>query len=256
MKREVSIGLHIGRLDRPNVPRLLFVHGVMDRGATFLNVSRRLSNASWLIYDRRGYGRSVAHELPAFDGHVADLVTLIERESQDEPVVVVGHSLGGTIALAAVSRVADCVSGVVVHEAPLPWLDWWPLRDRDGRRIEDESPNDAVTRVMEATAGERVWETLPEAVRMKRLSEGPVMVSELVSARDGCPFQADSLNMPVVVSRGSLSLGHRERAQEWLVGNLPCARSHVIDGAAHNVQSTNPREFSELLTTVIESVNR
>ena len=82
------------------------------------------------------------------------------------------------------------------------------------------------------------------------------MVSELVSARDGCPFQADSLNMPVVVSRGSLSLGHREGAQEWLVGNLPCARSHVIDGAAHNVQSTNPREFSELLTTVIESVNR
>ena len=256
MKREVSNGLHIGRLDRPNAPRVLFVHGVMDRGATFLTVTRRLTSSSWLIYDRRGYGRSSVETVPVFEDHVADLVALIERESHGEQVAVVGHSLGGTIALAAVSRVAPSVSGVVVHEAPLPWLEWWPLRDQEGRRIEDESPYDAVVRVMERTAGGDVWEALPEAVRGKRLSEGPVMVSELVGARNGCPFESEKLDMPIVVSRGSLSLGHREQAQEWLVDNLPCARPHVFDGAAHNVQSTNPREFSELLVSVIEGVNR
>ena len=256
MKREVSNGLHIGRLDRPNAPRGLFVHGVMDRGATFLSVSRRLTSFSWLIYDRRGYGRSSVETVPVFEDQVVDLALLIERESHGEQIVVVGHSLGGTIALAAVSRVAPCVSGVVVHEAPLPWLEWWPLRDRDGRRIEDESPQDAVVRVMERTAGEDVWEALPEAVRSQRLSEGPVMVSELVGARNGCPFEAEKLDMPIVVSRGSLSLGHREQAQEWLVDNLPCARPYVFDGAAHNVQSTKPREFSELLVSVIEGVNR
>lgn len=256
MKREVSKGLHIGRLDHLNAPRVIFVHGVMDRGATFLNVSRRLKAASWLIYDRRGYGRSIVEALPVFEDHVADLVSLIEDESHASPVAVVGHSLGGTIALAAASRVADRVSGVVVHEAPLPWLDWWPLRERNGRRIEDEATHDAVVRVMERTAGKEVWEALPEAVRTQRLSEGPVMISELVGARDGCPFRPDNLVMPVVVSRGSLSLGHREQAQEWLVGNLPCARSHVIDGAAHNVHSTNPDEFSELVTSMIEGVNR
>jgi len=228
----------------------------MDRGATFLNVSRRLTRASWLIYDRRGYGRSSAEEVPKFEDHVADLVEIIERESKDEPVVVVGHSLGGTIALSATSRVAPCVSNVVVHEAPLPWLEWWPLRDRDGRRIEDESPHDAVARVMERTAGRDVWESLPESVRSQRLSEGPVMVSELVSARNGCPFEPDRLQMPVAVSRGSVSLGYREQAQQWLVDNLPSARSHVIGGAAHNVQSTNPREFAELLMSVIEGVSR
>jgi pimeloyl-ACP methyl ester carboxylesterase len=256
MKREVSNGLHIGRLDRPNAPRVLFVHGVMDRGATFLSVSRRLTSFSWLIYDRRGYGRSSVETVPVFEDQVVDLALLIERESHGEQIVVVGHSLGGTIALAAVSRVAPCVSGVVVHEAPLPWLEWWPLRDRDGRRIEDESPQDAVVRVMERTAGEDVWEALPEAVRSQRLSEGPVMVSELVGARNGCPFEAEKLDMPIVVSRGSLSLGHREQAQEWLVDNLPCARPYVFEGAAHNVQSTKPREFSELLVSVIEGVNR
>ena len=256
MRREVSNGLHVGRLDRPDAPQIIFVHGVMDRGATFLNVSRRLTSASWLIYDRRGYGRSSGEAVPAFEDHVADLVALIERESQDEPGVVVGHSLGATIALSASSRVAPFVSNVVVHEAPLPWLEWWPLSDRDGRRIEDESPHDAVARVMERTAGRAVWESLPESVRRQRLSEGPVMVSELVSARQGSPFEADRLQMPVVVSRGSLSVGYREQAQQWLVDNLPNARSYVIDGAAHNVQSTHPREFAELVMSVIEGVSR
>lgn len=255
MKREVSNGLHIGRLDRPHAPQIIFVHGVMDRGATFLSVSRRLTSASWLIYDRRGYGRSVAEGLPVFEDHVADLVSLIERESLGEPVVLVGHSLGGTIALAAASRSSASVSCVVVHEAPLPWLDWWPIRDRYGRRIEDESASDAVVRVMERTAGADVWQSLPESVRSQRLSEGPVMVSELVSARFGCPFRVENLQMPVVVSRGSLSLGHREQAQQWLVDNLPSARPAVIDGVAHNVQSTNALEFAELLTSVIEGVN-
>jgi pimeloyl-ACP methyl ester carboxylesterase len=109
---------------------------------------------------------------------------------------------------------------------------------------------------MERTAGRELWEALPQTVRSQRLSEVPVMISELVGAREGCPFEPDDLDMPVGVSRGSHSHGHREQAQELLVDNLPYARSHVFDGAAHNVQSTNSREFSELLTSVIEGVNR
>lgn len=256
MKREVRNGLHVGRLDRPLAPQVIFVHGVMDRGATFLSVARLLTSASWVIYDRRGYGRSSVDAVPTFQDHVADLVRIIERESRDGPVVVVGHSLGATIALAAASRTSASVSCVVVHEAPLPWLDWWPIRDAEGRRIEDETPHDAVTRVMERTAGADVWHSLPESIRSRRLSEGPVMVAELVGARDGCPFEAVNLDMFVVVSRGSHSHGHREQAQQWLVDNLPFARSHVIAGAAHNVQSTNPSAFAELITSVIEGVNR
>jgi pimeloyl-ACP methyl ester carboxylesterase len=254
MKREVSNDLHVGRLDRPVAPRVIFVHGVMDRGATFLNVARRLTDASWLIYDRRGYGRSSVGATPAFEDHVADLASIIDRESTDGPVVVVGHSLGGTIALAAASRVSTSVSGVVVHEAPLPWLDWWPIRDQDGRRLEDESPSDAVARVMERTAGKDVWGALPQSVRTQRLSEGPAMVSELVTARNGCPFSAACLSMPVVVSRGSLSTGHRERAQQWLVDFLPKASPTVVGGASHNVQSSHPEAFAKVVNELLLSV--
>ncbi len=254
MKREVINGLHVGRLDRPAMPRIVFVHGVMDRGATFLNVTRRMKNESWLIYDRRGYGRSEAVDVPVFHDHVADLKRFIEVESGGSPVVLVGHSLGGTIALSAASQASNSVAAVVVHEAPLPWLDWWPIRGEDGRRLEDESSGAAVRRVMERTAGKGVWDSLPEAVRAQRLSEGPVMVSELVTAREGCPFSSDRLSMPVVVSRGSTSIGHREQAQQWLVDFLPNASTATIDGAAHNVQASHPDAFANLLHDVLESV--
>jgi len=255
MRREVINGLHVGRLDRPAAPKILFVHGVMDRGATFLGVARKMTNESWLVYDRRGYGRSVTDVVPVFGEHVADLEVLIELESRSGPVVLVGHSLGGTIALSAASRLPTSISAIVVHEAPLPWLDWWLIRGEDGRRLEDESPGNAVRRVMERTAGKDVWDALPEAIRMQRLAEGPVTVSELVSARDGCPFSPEQLTMLVVVSRGSISIGHREQAQQWLFDVLPTASMATVQDASHNVQSSHPEAFANLLRDVLERVN-
>ena len=254
MRREVEHGLHLGRIDRPDSTHIVFVHGVMDRGATFLPVTRRLQNESWLVYDRRGYGRSTCSYVPTFLDHVDDLVAILTAEADRRPVVVVGHSLGGTLALAAASRVPESVSAVIVHEAPLPWLDWWPLRDQEGRKIEDDTPTDAVTRVMERTAGKVVWEALSDSVRAKRFSEGPTMVSELVTVRESCPFSPTQLRMPVVVSRGTGSGGVRERAQNWLVEMLPSAEPRLIDGAAHNVQSTHPEAFAALVIEVAERV--
>lgn len=232
------------------------MHGVMDRGATFLNVTRRLPNDSWIVYDRRGYGRSVSSNVSTFDDHVSDLVALVRRESDGTSFVLVGHSLGGTIALAAAAQTSESVAAVVIHEAPLPWLDWWPIRDADGRRIEDESPTNAVVRVMQRTAGDQVWESLPETVRQKRISEGPTMVAELVTARERCPFKSSDLEMPVVVCRGSRSSGHREQAQHWLLHELPNASSVVIDGAAHNVQASHPDAFAQIVQTTVNSVSR
>jgi pimeloyl-ACP methyl ester carboxylesterase len=65
---------------------------------------------------------------------------------------------------------------------------------------------------------------------------------------------AESFAAPAYKPANPVEVAYRD--QEWLVDNLPCAQSHVIDGAAHNVQSTHPREFSELLTSLVEGVNR
>ena len=87
-------------------PRVVMLHGSMDRGASFLKVTRRLPELEVLRYDRRGYGRSVGAGICAsMDEQVDDLLSVIGAE----PAVVVGHSLGGVIALVAAVRRPDLV---------------------------------------------------------------------------------------------------------------------------------------------------
>ena len=71
-------GLHVGRGGRPDGRAVVLVHGAMDRGAAFLKVTRSLGDLDWWVYDRRGYGRSVADTPAEVDDHVADLVAVLE----------------------------------------------------------------------------------------------------------------------------------------------------------------------------------
>lgn len=259
MQRGLVDGLSVGHRLLPSGPIVIFVHGVMDRGATFLNVTRGLDSA-WLIYDRRGYGRSEILAPPLFDGHVDDLVDLIDSDllasTRDEGVILFGHSLGGTIALAAASQRPSIVRSVIVHEPPLPWTDWWPLQDENGLRLEDVGVDQAVQRIFSRTTGTATWEDLPLAVREKRLAEGPAMISELVSARRRRPYDPAQLTMPCLISRGSQSFGHRERAQRELLAELPNATAHVVIGAGHNVQSSHPRETTEMVVAAVHGGGR
>ena len=80
-------------------PLIVFVHGAMDRSASMLKLSRRLDDEYRVLrYDRRGYGHSVTHPGPfAMADQVADLVGLLAGRR----AVLVGHSYGGNVALAA-----------------------------------------------------------------------------------------------------------------------------------------------------------
>ena len=80
---------------------VLFVHGVLDRGRAFARVADHLrAECRMWWYDRRGYGASAeAAGVPvALDGHVADLVAILDELPVDGPVVLAGHSAGGALA--------------------------------------------------------------------------------------------------------------------------------------------------------------
>ena len=83
-------------------PLVVFVHGSMDRMAGFAKVARRLeSDHRVLRYDRRGYARSLAVGPPfTIAQHADDLLTLLDGRR----AIVLGHSLGGNVVLAAAQR--------------------------------------------------------------------------------------------------------------------------------------------------------
>jgi len=84
----------------PDAPRLFFLHGWMDSSPTFQFVVDELCQ-SWHIIapDWRGYGDSEWLCKPYwFSDYYADLDSILEQFSKDQPARLVGHSMGANIA--------------------------------------------------------------------------------------------------------------------------------------------------------------
>ncbi len=85
----------------PDAPPLVLVHGWMDVAASFQFVVDALSHDHWVIApDWRGFGLT---ETPTTDNfwfpdYLADLDFLLDHYAGDQPVHLVGHSMGGHIA--------------------------------------------------------------------------------------------------------------------------------------------------------------
>jgi pimeloyl-ACP methyl ester carboxylesterase len=247
VRRETVDGLHLGFGGGGEGPLIVFVHGGMDRGAAFLRVTRSLDDHRWCVYDRRGYGRSSVDRPLVFNDHVDDLVSLLDRFADRGPVVLVGHSLGATIALSAAARRADAVASLLTYEAPLLWMSWWPSRDPEGQRLEEQSPEIAAMRFMARVVGPDVWDSLPAATRAHKIRDGASLIAELTSLRLGAPFDRADITSPCFVSRGSTADDTRQRAAQWLLDGLVDAQAREIEDAPHIAHATHPEQFAALV---------
>jgi pimeloyl-ACP methyl ester carboxylesterase len=232
---------------------VVFVHGSMDRNGAFARCCGHLRDLHTVRYDRRGYGRSAGLGAPAIPGHVDDLIEVLD----ERPGVVVGHSLGGVIALAAAQRRPDLVRAVGAYEAPMPWMEWWPKVSAGGEAMmaganeTDEAAAAAVERFMRRMVGDERWDGLPEASRQARRAEGPALLAELRSARTGAPFDVDKITVPVLVGSSTESREHHRWSARELARLLSDAPPFVIEGANHGAHATHHVEFAAFTREVV-----
>ena len=230
-----------------DAPRVVLIHGSLDRSAGMARVARELSD-EWRVlrYDRRGYGRSRPHDGP-FDvaAQVDDLLGLMNGV----PAVLVGHSFGGHVALATAAREPGLVLGVSVYETPLSWMDWWPSGTAGGRAAMS-SDAEAAEIFMRRLIGDRAWESLPEKTRRARRDEGTALRAELLSIRSGAPWDADSIACTVVCGHGSEGSPHHAQGMRWLAGRLARGVESVLDGAGHGAPNSHPGQFVRSMVDV------
>lgn len=101
-------------------PTVLALHGITATSMGWLQVAERLPDVTLLAPDLRGRGRS--SHLPGPYGmaaHVADVVALLDR-ADARRVVVVGHSMGGFVAVALAARHPDLVARLLLLDGGLP----------------------------------------------------------------------------------------------------------------------------------------
>ena len=229
----------------PARPLVAVIHGSMDRSAGMLKLSRRLdTDFRVLRYDRRGYGRSFPHSGPfTMDAQVDDLLALLAGRK----AVLIGHSYGGNVALAAADHHPDLVAGVGVYETPLSWEPWWPGTTAGSIAVaEAGKPREAAERFMRRILGEQRWEALPERSKQMRRDEGLAMVEELADLRRNQPWIAENIKVPVIMSYGSLGAPHHRDGMRHAAELLHCPVVELPD-CRHDAPLSHPDLFRSLV---------
>jgi pimeloyl-ACP methyl ester carboxylesterase len=246
----LHVRVHDGDDDR--LP-IVLVHGSMDRGSSFAKLVPHLGGRRVVRYDRRGYGRSVDAGPPAgVDGHADDLLEVID-EHADGAAIVVGHSLGAAIVLAAAAARPEAVVAVGAYEMPMPWDPSWTHTSAGRHTIaeaETRGPGAAAEAFLRRMVGDDRWEALSPAQQDERRAEGPALVAELRSMheRSGPPYDLDRIRCAIRTAHGTDSKPHHVAAAQALariVGDVPT----VFDGAQHGAHRSHPEQFAAWVLT-------
>jgi lipase len=124
----MSNGLYVNRFGPPGPARVLMIHGLTGYGRRWHTLaSRHLPDIAVLAPDLIGHGQSTWAAPWTIDANVAALAGLIEDEASG-PILVVGHSFGGAVALHLAAVCPDLVSGLVLLD-PAVALDGQRMRE-------------------------------------------------------------------------------------------------------------------------------
>lgn len=126
MTNEIQIPLNSGIISglennhKPSQTPILAIHGWLDNAASFLPLIELLPNYNWTAIDLPGHGNSFhrpEHSHYHFIDWVSDLVNIIAVKYHNQPVVVVGHSLGGLLATVLAGVYPELVKQLVLIDS-------------------------------------------------------------------------------------------------------------------------------------------
>ena len=188
-------------------------HGLGEHGGRYAGLASRLVDKGYAVYaiDHRGHGRSSGPRanIERFDYLVADLGAFVGRARHEHPdasVVLLGHSMGGAVALACALKLQDDLRALVLS-APalaageaLPAFKLWMVK-----LLSSLSPNTGALK-LPPTAVSRD----PEVVRAYEsdplVFHGAVparTLAELLQAMQRLQQTAHELRIPVLVQHGT-----------------------------------------------------
>jgi len=229
----------------PDQPRVIFIHGAMDRHNSFRRTARRLEGLRLSMYDRRGYGRSRRARMTCdFSRHAADLLQIIG----DEPAVLIGHSMGGLVALHAAAVHPNRVVAVGAFEPPSPWHHWWPDMWIPNA---DETDHDIVRNFHERIIGPGSWDRITEDLQDQYLTEGHALRNDLEVGLDGPIFDPVHVTAPVTMGHGGSSTDYHVQSVREFAEELPDADLRVIESSSHGAHRSHPDAFADYVRHVV-----
>lgn len=117
---ECKLHIHCEGVPRPNVPTILIEAGFWDCSESWKQVQSTLAKSDIAIctYDRAGLGWSEESPHPrTFEQMAVELKTLLEKKGIHHPFILIGHSVGGSIARHFYDKYPNDVVGLIFVDA-------------------------------------------------------------------------------------------------------------------------------------------
>ena len=133
---------------------MVIAHGFAEHGGRYASVAARLVTDGLAVRapDHRGHGLSEGKRtgIVRFDDYVDDLTTVVEQAREEwapRRVILLGHSMGGLIALRLAVRASVSIDGLVVSAPAACPRDVSRLTLTAGRALSRLAPNTGVLRL-------------------------------------------------------------------------------------------------------------
>lgn len=210
-------------------------------------------------YDMRGYGKS--EPVDGEFSHLSDLVSLLDALEIRGPLVMMGCSKGGGLAMdfaltypsrvQALILVGSSPSGLELDmPAPSKFVDaekafeagdfdllaeietqiWFDGRDRTPDQVNQE-----------------MRKLLYEMDRIALSHEARQLGQRLPNTQTPAFDRLGSLNMPVLVIIGAKDIPYILAAADYMIERLPSARKVIVEDAAHLPNMDQPHEFQGIV---------
>lgn len=245
-------------------PPLLALHGILVGTSNWIHQVLRLPRFLWLLPHLRGHGMSPP-PMPrqTIEEAALDVLSVLDAEQVDQAVVL-GNSLGATIALALALMRLQRVHALVLVEPSLPALAGEDERERLRRSAELTRSLLAAGKVDDALAHflvPRLGEDWMQKAGQRRLEEwrrnvfsAPTWI-DAVLAFDPGPVPLAALNRPTLLVYGANTQPAYRHTVFALSELLPQAEIAEIPHAGHGAPVDNPEAFNARLLDFLGRVN-
>jgi pimeloyl-ACP methyl ester carboxylesterase len=223
-------------------------------------------NYQVLRYDMRGYGKS--EPVDGEFSHMGDLVSLLNALKLEEPLVIMGCSMGGGLAMDFALRHPSRVKALIMVGSGPSGLELDV--PRSAKFAEAEKAFEAGDLDLTAEIETQIWfdgtdrtpERVDEAMRklayeMDRLAlahEVKQLGKRLPNTEIPAFDRLSDLKIPVLIIIGTHDTPYILAAADYMVEKVPSARKVQIEDAAHLPNMDHPEEFRNAVKTFLESL--
>ncbi|MFI5734829.1 alpha/beta fold hydrolase [Kribbella sp. NPDC051587] len=204
----------------PAAPPVVLLHGLSGNITRWDHIAPELAkHRRVLALDQRGHGASARTPSYSFESMRDDLLEFVDALALP-PFLLVGHSMGGTVAALFAEHHSDRLTGLVLVDAPPPDGDGdWTV---PARPSEDPGFD---------------WDCLP-AIFAQLADPDPSYVADL-----------PKIAVPALILGGGSTSPVPQEKLAAAADAIPDCTLVTVEGAGHNIHQTRPADLLAALTT-------